>query len=207
LFLSSRRDEIPQHWGHLRGKRFGNGFFTGGLMNKIVLTLLGPCLVWGSVILTQKDGEFRGSGHTQFYDFPVVLQTFQVQISDPDSAGVRDVRVVVPVAAITTKLGLRDLHMRWSMFDQEAYPEIEYVARTDAGLQPGPVQLAGTLTINGVQRPFELTVMLERRDGTYYADGDVVISLTDFELPLVRVGFIKVQDRVDLHFHLALPAP
>jgi polyisoprenoid-binding protein YceI len=167
--------------------------------------LLLPALVVGALVINQTQGTLSGEGHARTHDFPVIAQTFDIQITDPSDAGVRSLLVTVPVKDISTNIGLRNMHMRASMFDIKEYPNIIYSAEFNYPFQPGEYTLNGTLTINGVERPHELTVTLVNEDGTLKATGSTRITLSEFDLSRPGMGPMKVLDHVEMSFDVSVP--
>ncbi len=175
-------------------------------LKTIFLTiLLLPVLVIGALTINQSGGTMKGEGHARTHDFPVIAQTFDIQISDPDDAGMRTLLVTVPVKDITTTIGLRNMHMRASMFDVKEYPNITFSALLDYPIQPGEYSLDGTLTINGVEKSHLLKVNLVNKDGALTAAGSTSITLSDYDLPLPGMGPMKVLDHVEMSFDVTLP--
>lgn len=168
----------------------------------IVLTFLLPVFIVGALTLTHENGILAGTGYTRTHDFPVTATEFDITISDPDEQGIRTVDVTVPVKAIDTGRSLRNFHLTLSMLDAETYPEVTYHATTDAPLAPGLLTLDGELTINGVTKSHPLELTLVNEGAALFARGDTRLALTEFELPLVGMGPMKLLDKVDFSFDI-----
>lgn len=168
-------------------------------------TLLLPLTLAGQISLTQQDGTISGLGHAASHDFPVVIETFEITVGPIDSAGSRTITVEIPSKAITTKSFMRDAHLHTSVMKVKKHPRITFVATTGAELTPGTVTITGQLTLNGITNEQTVEVTISEQDGRFSAEGSLVIIPTAFGLPLVGMGPMKVQDYVDLNFHLDIP--
>ncbi len=126
-----------------------------------------------------------------------------------ESRAVRGVTVKVPVRLL--KCG--DRHMEAEMYKALKAPKLpaesfitaafERLPGTGEGL--GTVEIAGRLTIAGVERMVNTTVMSERLpDGTHRARGTVPILMTDFGITPPRPwgGILKTKDKVLIQFEM-----
>jgi len=163
-----------------------------------------PVLLAAALSLTQSQGFLSGTGYARTHTFPVIAQVFNVEVSDPDADGIRSITVVIPVENLSTNIGMRNIHMRTSVFNGKEFPDVFFRAKTAAPLEPGNVTLDGTLTINGIDQPHALAVELKRVDGELHAIGTTLIQPTKFGLPLVGMGPMKVLDKVEMSFDITL---
>jgi len=175
------------------------------LKTLLVSSLLLPIIAVAALVINQQLGTLSGQGHARTHNFPVIAQTFDITISDPDMNGLRTLKVVVPIKDITTNIGLRNTHMRSSMFDLKQYPNIIFTATSDKPIEVGTYVLDGMLTINGVTKPHQLEVTLEEMDGKLMATGSTVVTPTDFDLPLPGMGPMKVLDHVEMAYNVEVP--
>ncbi|MFQ6613448.1 MAG: YceI family protein [Fidelibacterota bacterium] len=166
--------------------------------------ILLPVLLAAALNLTQNQGVLSGTGYARTHTFPVIAQQFTVAITDPGPDGFRQITVTVPVNELSTNIGIRNIHMRTSVFNGKEYPEVTFRARTDVPLEPGTVNLEGTLTINGIDQPHALEVELKRIDGVLHGIGSTLIQPTRFGLPLVGMGPMKLLDKVEMSFDITL---
>ena len=169
-------------------------------------TLLLPLALVGQTSLTQENGTISGLGHAASHDFPVVIEVFEITVGPIDSAGSRTITVQIPSKALTTKSFMRDAHLHTSVIKVRKHPRITFVATTGAQLVPGTATLTGQLTLNGITNEQSVDVTISEQEGRLQVDGSLVIIPTAFGLPLVGMGPMKLQDHVDLNFHLDLPA-
>lgn len=168
----------------------------------IISLLILPMLSWGGINLDEGNGTLAGLGHARSHDFPVVAQSFQLTTSDPDSQGIRQIELAVPVESITTENFMRNAHMRMAMFDGE-FPLITYRAEILLPrIAAGDYNLAGVLIINGIERPYTFTIALTPVDDGWHATGTFLIKPTDFGMALPGMGPMKVLDKVDLSLDL-----
>jgi len=168
----------------------------------LIITL--PLLMLAAIELNQSNGVLSGEGHARTHDFEVTAKTFNLDIGDLNENGTRQINVSIPVKDMDTGISMRNIHMRSSMFNTKEYPDITFSASTDANLSPGKILLSGTLSINGISRPHDLTVNLSNVSGELVAEGETTITPTNFDLPLVGMGPMKVLDEVNMSFKVVV---
>lgn len=159
----------------------------------------------GQINLTEKDGKFAGEGHARSHDFPVIVREFSVTIGEYITDQGREIRITIPISSITTGNFMRDAHLRTSVFKAKKFPEITFLGYTEGKLEPGTYDVAGQLTIHGQTRDYAIEVKLEESVNGLMAKGELVIIPTDFGMPLVGMGPMKVQDHVELRFEFIIP--
>lgn len=176
-------------------------------MKKLIITTLItlPLIVFSAILINQSAGMLAGEGHARSHNFTVTAKSFDLNISDLDANGYRTISMTVPVKEIDTGNRIRNIHMRKSMFNIKENPDIVFTAKSNAQLTAGQVSLDGTLTINGVTKPHVLNIVINDKSGDWVVSGKTNISLTAYDLPLVGMGPMKVQDQVDLAFNILLP--
>ena len=162
--------------------------------------LILPLLAWSNTLITEANGTFAGQGHARTHNFPVEARIFTIKFSDADTSGFRTLDVEVSVNDLHTGNGMRDAHMRMSILDRKNHPLITYHAKVKLPeLVAGQVVLPGSLQINGISKPYELAVNLSQNGTEWHATGSFLIVPTDFDLPLVGMGPMKLLDKVDLN--------
>ncbi len=165
----------------------------------ISLIALTPLFVWSNIIITEADGSLAGSGHARSHDFPVEAEIFTIQVSETDTSGNRSISVEVSVNDLHTGNAMRDSHMRMSVLDRKKHPLITFSSKIFMPqLQAGDIALPGELQVNGVTKPYTFNLRLDQSAGKWKAIGNFQIIPTDFDLPLVGFGPMKVLDKVDL---------
>jgi polyisoprenoid-binding protein YceI len=168
-----------------------------------------PTAVVGAIAVDQAAGSLEGMGITPTHDFPVSATLFDIAISDEDAEGFRTVEVSVPVEAIDTDNGGRNSHMRGTIFDgyeEAGKSAVVFLARTDADLAAGPVQLDGRLSIVGQARPVTVTATISGSD-PLRAKGSATINLDDWGIKTPGMGPMKVNPQVTMGFDVELPVP
>ncbi len=165
----------------------------------LIVTIL-PLLSWANITITEANGTFEGLGHARTHDFPVEARIFTVAVSDADTSGNRTVSVEVSVNDLHTGNAMRDSHMRMSVLDRKKHPVITFTSTVNLPeLMAGEVSLAGNLQVNGITKPYTLMLNLKQVTGKWNATGSFLIVPTDFDLPLVGMGPMKVLDKVNLN--------
>ncbi|MBT4034939.1 MAG: YceI family protein [Candidatus Marinimicrobia bacterium] len=175
------------------------------LNNLIAMTItILPLLSWANITITEANGSFEGLGHARTHDFPVEARIFTVSVSDADTSGNRTVNVEVSVNDLHTGNAMRDTHMRMSVLDRKKHPLITFKSDVNLPeLKDGAVSLAGNLQVNGITKPFTLMLDLKQSAGKWNATGSFLIVPTDFDLPLVGMGPMKVLDKVNLNLDVS----
>jgi len=165
----------------------------------LIVTIL-PLLSWANITITEANGTFEGLGHARTHDFPVEARIFTVAVSESDTSGNRTVSVEVSVNDLHTGNAMRDSHMRMSVLDRKKHPLITFTSTVNLPeLMPGEITLAGNLQVNGITKPYTLMLNLKQVAGKWNATGGFLIVPTDFDLPLVGMGPMKVLDKVNLN--------
>jgi len=174
------------------------------LRNTILLiVMILPLMAWSKIVITEANGTLLGLGHARTHDFPVEARIFTVLVSDPDTSGYRTVDVEVSVNDLHSGNAMRDSHMRMSVLDRKKHPLITFSSTVQlAELHEGTVSLPGKLQINGVVKPYGLVLQLKQDGDQWFATGTFQIIPTDFGLPLVGMGPMKVLDKVDLDLNV-----
>ena len=163
-----------------------------------------PLLSWANITITEANGSFEGLGHARTHDFPVEARIFTVSVSDADTSGNRKVSVEVSVTDLHTGNRMRDSHMRMSVLDRKKHPLITFKSDVNLPeLMTGTVTLTGNLQVNGITKPYTLILNLNQAEGKWNATGSFLIVPTDFDLPLVGMGPMKVLDKVNLHLDVS----
>ncbi len=171
------------------------------LKNLIAMTIIIlPLLSWANITITEANGSFEGLGHARTHDFPVEARIFTVTVSNADTSGNRTVSVEVSVNDLHTGNGMRDSHMRMSVLDRKKHPLITFESKVFLpALKAGEVSLGGNLQVNGITKPYTLKLNLKQSSGKWNATGSFLIVPTDFDLPLVGMGPMKLLDKVNLN--------
>lgn len=164
-----------------------------------LITLL-PLMGWSNIIITEANGSFAGSGHARSHDFPVEARIFTVNVSDADTSGNRNIHVEVSVNDLHTGNAMRDTHMRMSILDRKKHPLIIFQSELQLPeFKAGNFILQGDLQVNGITKPYTLKLKFKQSSDKWNATGTFLIIPTDFDLPLVGMGPMKLLDKVDLN--------
>lgn len=120
-------------------------------------------------------------------------------------------RLDVPVAGLSTGLGVRDARMQTYALGAAQHPNISFEvtgasnpALLSAGTGSGPVDLNGTLTVRGQSRPVTVHANAAWTDGALVLTGAVPLLWTDFGVPDPSVGFSTVFPSMNVSFNVQL---
>lgn len=170
-------------------------------LRNLIITFLAmvPLLAWSKITITEANGTLGGLGFARSHDFPVDAEIFTVTVSDADTSGHRELMVEVSVHDLDTGNAMRTSHMRMSLLDRKKYPLITFKSQLVLPeLAPGMITLPGTLQVNGINQSYDLSIDLKRQGDKWQATGSFLIVPTDFDLPLVGMGPMKLLDKVEL---------
>ena len=133
---------------------------------------------------------------------------------DPDhpDAGA-GVTLEIDPAAMVTGNRLRDHNMKSGHLDVDQYPKIAFrstALRTSADAwKPGETRkcdLEGLLDLHGVQRPLKIPVTVRYDDRSVTADGATAFTLSEFGIPIPKIFWIVLDDKVTVTFHAVAKA-
>jgi polyisoprenoid-binding protein YceI len=119
------------------------------------------------------------------------------------------VTLEVDAATMVTGNRLRDRTMRNSHLETEKYPKIRFQSASATPAKPGPLhsgetrgfELEGTLSLHGVDRTVRIPVMVGYDGALLTADGNVSFTLTEYSIPIPKIFWIVLDDKVTVHFH------
>ncbi|MEO8658533.1 MAG: YceI family protein [Bryobacteraceae bacterium] len=133
----------------------------------------------------------------------------QVRLRQADEELVlEDVSAWLPVSTLSTGMGLRDEHMRKYIFTSGdgQVPDVRFrganlTCRVAKGKE-NQCPVTGTLTIRGVERPFQTTLKVRREGGAtaaYRAAADAMVKLSDYGIERPSQFGVKAADEVKFH--------
>ncbi len=166
-----------------------------------------PLSAAAALTLGQSSGYIKGDGSTPSHGFPVVATKYTVEIGATDTSGFRLITVTVPVDEITTDNFMRDVHMRSAIFGagkDKGIEEVVFTARTDQPVQPGSLDLAGELNVNGKSLPNKIRLAVSG-DQTLTIQGQAKVSLSAYGIDAPGMGPMEVADTVSLEFSVKVP--
>jgi polyisoprenoid-binding protein YceI len=128
------------------------------------------------------------------------------------------VLLTVRAGSLVTGNRIRDRKMRNSHLEVEAYPEIVFrstsiqVGAGSAGamLRQGEERRAlieGILALHGVDRTIQFPATIRYDSGSFTAEGEAVIRLTDHSIPIPRIFWIVLDDEVKVRFRFVATSP
>lgn len=121
-----------------------------------------------------------------------------------------DVDLRVDARKITTGIGLRDGQMRRDFLHTDQFPFITLrgtaVPRERPGALPFAVRLRGALTIKDLTRDVEIPMRVTALADAYLAEGQVVLRLSEFGIPVPRFLVFVAEDPVTVTFKIRLTA-
>ena len=166
----------------------------------VLLTAAAPALAEG----VRGSLQISFTGTSTLHDFEGTAGSVAVSLSQGTN-GAWSADVSLPVAEMTTGIGLRDKSMR-TMFDAAHHPQIRGRFRdVDAEKVRSSVVLPFVLQIRTVERPVKATIknwQQNEREASFDASFD--LSLASFQLEAPSSFFMSVGDRVHVTVHVTL---
>jgi polyisoprenoid-binding protein YceI len=109
----------------------------------------------------------------------------------------------LPVASLSTGLGLRDTHMRKYIFTtvEGNVPDVRFVAPRAECSPSGKAltcSVAGELAIQGRSRPLTIVLNVRNESGSFRAVGDAVAKLSTYDIEAPSQFGVKTHDDVRL---------
>lgn len=125
-----------------------------------------------------------------------------------DELVLEEIQAWLPVKAISTGMDLRDEHMRKYIFTTSdgSQPDLRFTGANlhcpaKAG-QETSCQVAGNLSVRGVERPFSLTLKIKQErssPSTFKVSGGATLKLSDYGIERPSQLGVKSEDAVQLH--------
>jgi polyisoprenoid-binding protein YceI len=116
----------------------------------------------------------------------------------------------VDLASLDTGIGLRNRHMRDNYLEVGKFPFATFaghIVRTEPTSSGDfRVTASGGLTIHGVTRPRELTCRVTPADGAYRAVCDFEVLLTDHQIEIPKIMFLKLANEIRLELNFTVTA-
>jgi polyisoprenoid-binding protein YceI len=129
---------------------------------------------------------------------------------EADGMILEHIEIWAPVKTLGTGMAVRDEHMRKLVFtaaDGQA-PDLRFESDkavcSPRGGQEFNCQLAGSLNIRGISRPFAMNLKVKQAGGAAFkASGEATVKLSDYEIvPPTQFG-VKISNEVKLRLELA----
>jgi polyisoprenoid-binding protein YceI len=110
----------------------------------------------------------------------------------------------LPVKSILTGMSIRDEHMRRYIFTtgDGKMPDLRFEAAS-AACSANLCQVAGTLAIRGVARPFSIPLKLRADGATFHVAGDSVVKLSDYGIEQPSQFGVKTSNDIQLHLEFS----
>jgi len=123
-------------------------------------------------------------------------------------APTRSLRVVDPGESEKDRNEVQTTMLGETVLDAAKFPRIRF-ASTAVRAKPekdgqGDLEIDGTLSLHGVEKPVTVPLHLRRSAGELTADGEVSLLQTDYGIKPVKVGggTVRVKDKLKISFHI-----
>jgi len=155
----------------------------------------------------EKTGLFSAFAHNHVIAAPLASGAIDVQKQTIQlTFRAADMKVLDPDASASDRSTVETNMKGDEVLDVARFPEIKFVSTsvdapaTGAGV-PAHYQVHGNLTLHGVTRPIEMSVVFS---GGHYT-GKVTLKQTDFGITPIKIGggAIRVKDPIEIDFEIA----
>lgn len=170
-----------------------------------VLAVLGPIPAHGEPIVLAIDAKESSVTFTVSRPGEVVEGTAP-EVSgevhfDLEEWSRSSVILTVRAAALETGNRLRDRKMRGTHLDVDRYPEIRFRStRIETGENGRKALVEGLLSLHGVERSILFPASIRYDNGSLAAEGDLVLRLSDHDIPIPRFLWMVLDDEVRVRF-------
>jgi len=145
-------------------------------------------------------------GVTDRIDGYVVLD--QPVLSDAVGGSDTEFYFEVDLASLDTGIGLRNRHMRDNYLEVDRHPYATFSGVIERVVQMEPetygVTVSGNISIHGKDRPLRAPCDITTRDDGYRAKCSFRVLLTDFDIKIPRVMFLKIADEIQLELDFSV---
>lgn len=117
--------------------------------------------------------------------------------------------IEVDVASVATDTDRRDAYFRSTAMRTDEHPTATFtltepVELPEIGADAVKVKATGDLELTGESRPVTATIEVVRSGGTVRASGSVDVTFADWGIEAPNLGFVKVEDKGQIEFLVAL---
>jgi polyisoprenoid-binding protein YceI len=161
-----------------------------------------------------REGFLKAFGHDHLISSTVL--SGRVQVGEPTGSGssvtftveTKSLAVLDPGESQKDRKEVQETMLGETVLNAARFPQIQFVSsRVRSVVQKGEgseLQVEGTLSLHGVEKPVTLPVRIRVKEGTLAADGEVTLLQTDFGITPIRVGggTVRVKDKVKVAFHV-----
>jgi polyisoprenoid-binding protein YceI len=156
----------------------------------------------------EKSGMFAAFAHNHVIAAPLAAGQIDIQKRTITLIfRAQDMKVLDPDASASDRATVESNMKGDEVLDAARFPEIKFASTsvdapaTGAGV-PAHYQIHGNLTLHGVSRPIEMSVVFS---GGHYT-GKVTLKQTDFGITPIKIGggAIRVKDPIEIVFEIAV---
>jgi polyisoprenoid-binding protein YceI len=136
--------------------------------------------------------------------FTGFVKDFNVS-AEPSEEGFKNARITFQTQALDTDVNARNEKMWELCFDYKKHPQITLTLDGTVPLTGAQATLQGTLNVRGESKPVSVTIKSVEVNGQYIVDGESTLDIFEMGLPDPSIFVAKVDPKVRLKFHLAVP--
>jgi polyisoprenoid-binding protein YceI len=126
---------------------------------------------------------------------------------DDNNLLIEQIKATLPVKSLATGMKVRDEHMRKYIFTAAdgSEPDLQFIAapiRCPAGSHEFTCEIAGSMSIRGVARPFSMQLRVKEQSGSlpvFHASGDAILKLSDYGIEPPSQFGVKPANQVKFH--------
>lgn len=120
-----------------------------------------------------------------------------------------EAKIAVDLASVKTDSERRDNYFRTKAIDTTVNPQASFEVNTPVAISglsatPMTVELAGSLTINGVTNPVSVNAQMAQTGDTVTVAGSIPVVWQDYQVAAPSLGFVQVEEAGQLEFQAVL---
>lgn len=123
-----------------------------------------------------------------------------IVVLDDATRGVQKVAVSAMVAGFDSGNASRDSHAL-EVLESIKFPKVQFVS-SKITENNGELLVSGNLTFHGVTRPIEFKAVAKQKLNGIVVEGEMPVSLEQFEVERPSFMLVKVEDAIKIKFHL-----
>lgn len=160
-----------------------------------------------------REGFLKAFGHDHLISPTELSGSVQYAASNVSESSVmisveaKSLLVVDPGESEKDRKEVQETMLGEKVLDSARFPQIQFVStKVRSVVQKGDgmeMQVEGTLSLHGVQKPVTLPIRLRVKDETLGADGEITLLQSDYGITPIKIGggAVRVKDKLRITFH------
>jgi polyisoprenoid-binding protein YceI len=125
--------------------------------------------------------------------------------AEASTEGFKNASITFQAVSLDTNVGARNEKMWELCLDYKKHPQMKLKIDGTVPLSDTSSTLQGTLDVRGESKPVSVKIKTKEVNGQYVVDGESDMDIFELGLPDPSIFVAKVDPKVKLTFHLAVP--